>query len=272
MEIGLFTSGYQRNPLDNIFEDAANFGYNFIELWGGRPHAYAPDILNGDAKRIRDLSRKYRMPITVYTPEMNAYPFNIMAGSESMRIDSVNYVKRAIKAAKEIGSEYTLISAGHGGYMENTVTLRTRLLKCLLEISDFAASEHHKVLLEPLTIYESNICTTANELKNLLDEVNSEYLLGMCDVVVPFVQHECILTYLNKLGSKLHHIHVVDSDGKYEKHIMPGDGVLPLDELLPALKQAGYDKTLTIELVTGYMNEPRLFANRAIKRIRSYLA
>lgn len=27
--------------------DAAAFGYDFIELWGGRPHAYAPDLLSG---------------------------------------------------------------------------------------------------------------------------------------------------------------------------------------------------------------------------------
>ena len=44
MKLGMFTSGYQRNPLEHCFQDAKRFGYDFIELWGGRPHAYAPDL------------------------------------------------------------------------------------------------------------------------------------------------------------------------------------------------------------------------------------
>ena len=48
MKLGLFTSGYQRNPLEHCFEDAKRFGYDFIELWGGRPHAYAYDLKAGE--------------------------------------------------------------------------------------------------------------------------------------------------------------------------------------------------------------------------------
>ena len=39
MKIGMFTSGYQRNPLEHCFQDAKEYGYDYIELWGGRPSA-----------------------------------------------------------------------------------------------------------------------------------------------------------------------------------------------------------------------------------------
>ena len=39
VELGLFTCGYQRYPLEQAFEDAGRFGYDYIELWGGYPHA-----------------------------------------------------------------------------------------------------------------------------------------------------------------------------------------------------------------------------------------
>ena len=29
LELGLFTSGYQRYPLEQAFEDASRFGYNY---------------------------------------------------------------------------------------------------------------------------------------------------------------------------------------------------------------------------------------------------
>ena len=44
MKVGMFTSGYQRNYIEDIFIDAKRFGYDYIELWGGRPHAYAYDL------------------------------------------------------------------------------------------------------------------------------------------------------------------------------------------------------------------------------------
>lgn len=44
MRVGLFTAGYRRNALRDAFEDAARFGYDYIELLGERPHAYPPDM------------------------------------------------------------------------------------------------------------------------------------------------------------------------------------------------------------------------------------
>ena len=43
MKFCMFTSGYMRDPLEKAFRDAAELGYDGIEIWGGRPHAYAPD-------------------------------------------------------------------------------------------------------------------------------------------------------------------------------------------------------------------------------------
>ena len=32
MKIGMFTSGYQRNPLEHVFQDAKEFGYDYIRF------------------------------------------------------------------------------------------------------------------------------------------------------------------------------------------------------------------------------------------------
>ena len=115
MEYGLFTSGYQRVGLERAFSDAAAFGYDFIELWGGRPHAYAPDLLSGGLAELRRLMERYAMPVRVYTPEHNAYPYNYMLGSDTQWADCVSYLSDAIRAGASLGAEYTLISVGHGG-------------------------------------------------------------------------------------------------------------------------------------------------------------
>ncbi|MBQ2880343.1 MAG: fructoselysine 3-epimerase, partial [Anaerotignum sp.] len=56
-----------------------------------------------------------------------------------------------------------------------------------------------------------------------------------------------------------------------DSHILPGDGCLPLKETLQEIREAGYDGQATIELVTGYLKEPSVYAGMAIKRVREML-
>ena len=118
MELGLFTCGYQYESIEAAFADAAAFGYDFIELWGGRPHAWAPDMTAERAAHLRELSERYNVPIRIYTPEHNGYPYNYMLGDEAQWEDCMRYLTRSMEAAAQIGASHTLISVGHGGHTE----------------------------------------------------------------------------------------------------------------------------------------------------------
>lgn len=271
MRLGLFTSGYQRSPIGEMFADAARFGYDYVELWGARPHAYPPDLKKYGVQELRKLSEAYSMPIPIFTPETNAYPYNFMAGSEGQWADSIEYIKLSMDMAVELGCEATLISAAHAGYSATHDEIWARLIRSLRELVAHAEKLHHKLILEPLTPYESNVVTTANDLCRVFEALPSEYLVGMCDVVPPFVQHESILSYFDKLGEKMCHLHIVDNCGGDDTHLLPGEGSMPLPELMAELKERDYRGTATIELVTNYLNEPRLYSRRAIKNLRSML-
>lgn len=71
------------------------------------------------------------------------------------------------------------------------------------------------------------------------------------------------MSYFDKLGDKLRHLHIVDSDGASDTHYIPGEGKMPLRELMRDIIDRGYEGYCTVELVTMYMNEPRLYARRA---------
>ena len=105
----------------------------------------------------------------------------------------------------------------------------------------------------------------------LFKRVDNPWIVGMCDVVPPFVQHESIMAYFDKLGKKMDHMHIVDGEQGTDSHIMPGEGSMPLPELFCELKRIGYEGTATIELVTGYINEPRMYARRAIRNVRAMM-
>lgn len=67
MKTGMFTCGHQRLPIEHAFRDASELGYDGIEIWGGRPHAFAPDLKAGGIKQIKALAQTYQMPIIGYT-------------------------------------------------------------------------------------------------------------------------------------------------------------------------------------------------------------
>lgn len=271
MKLGMFTSGYQRNPLEHCFEDAKRFGYDFIELWGGRPHAFAPDLKAGEMDEVKRLIDRYEMPVAGYTPEHNAYPYNFMIGSELQRRDAVAYLKLCLDMAKEMGADYMLISPGHAGYLPTYKEIWTRMEKTIRELGSYAEHTGVKLVVEALTPYESNAFKSANDAVELFRRVDSPYVVGMCDLVPPFVQHESIMAYLDKLGEKMYHLHIIDGEQGTDSHIVPGEGTIPLLELLKELKESGYQGTATLELVTGYINEPRLYARRALTNVRAYM-
>lgn len=270
MRFGLFTSGYQRENLETAFRDAAQFGYDYIELWGGRPHAFAPDLLAGEWENVARLIQKYDMPVEIYTPEHNAYPYNYMLGDENQRKDCVRYLTTAMHAAKAIGAEYTLVSCGHGGN-RSAADRFERLLHTMEELVTEAEKLDHIILLETLTPFESNTCTSLSGLHEILDAVNSPYLLGMCDVVAPFSQGEDPVDYIRVLKSRMAHLHFVDSDGISDTHLIPGEGIMPLRRILRGFQDEGYDGRATIELVTNYIDTPSQSAKLALDKARELL-
>ena len=272
LKVGMFTSGYQRNPLEHCFMDAKEYGYDYIELWGGRPHAYAPDLKAGDINEVRRLIEKYEMPVLGYTPEHNAYPYNYMIGSEAQRRDAVDYLKLSLEMAKEMGAEFVLTSPANGGYLATYDQVWGRLEKNIQELGDYAAKLEIKLVVEALTPYESNFFTRANDLVELFRRVDNPYVVGMCDIVPPFVQHESIMAYFDKLGNKMDHMHIIDGENGSDTHMIPGEGNIPIKEMLYEMKRIGYDKTATLELVTNYINEPRFYAKRAIDNMRELMA
>ena len=68
------------------------------------------------------------------------------------------------------------------------------------------------------------------------------------------------------------HMHIIDGDQGTDSHIVPGEGSIPMDELMCELKRVGYNGTATLELVTGYINEPRFYARRAVNNVRAMMA
>ena len=51
MKTGMFTCGHQRLPIEHAFRDASELGYDGIEIWGGPPAGFSPELKKGGGQQ-----------------------------------------------------------------------------------------------------------------------------------------------------------------------------------------------------------------------------
>lgn len=271
MKIALFTAGFSHYPIERAFQAAAKNDYDGIEIGGFRPHAYAPDLAKGGAKKIRQLSADYGLPIVSYAPENTGSPYSLVFEDPAMNAESLEYFKLTLEMAKEIGSEYCMLACNHPGYGRNKEEVKELFVENMRILSEHAEKIGQTIILEPVTPYEGTIITTSDDVRWALDQVNSPRFKCMLDLACPLTCGEPMRSYFEKMGTDVKHIHFIDAERNSEDHLIPGDGEMDFPRIVSYLEEIGYDGYLSLELFSRYANEPDFSAERGYQAIRSLL-
>lgn len=268
MKISFFTNSLHRWPIEKSFEVASKFGYDGIEIWGGRPHAYAPDMRPEDIQKIKDLSAKYNLPIVSFEPEMAC----LLWRDQRWIDESMEYFRQCIDFCKAIGCPYMVMAALQCSYEYSTDEDWAQFIKYMKELAAYSESvDGVTMILETVTPWEGNILIRSDDTVRALKEINSPKVKSMLDLAAPLTVGEPSSNYFEKLGKDLVHVHLVDCKKDVEDHLILGDGELPVEEVLSMLDSYGYDGYCSVELFDEYRTEPILFNQRAIRAIRQSL-
>lgn len=271
MKISVLSLLFCRYPLYKAFEAISRIGYDGIDLYGARPHAYPFDM---DATRISEvlhLKEKHKLEIPMYTPELLAYPYNIASQSKKEREDTLEYLIRGIDVAGSLEIPRMQITCGHAG----NNTFRDQNYKNIYEVLgpllEKAEKTGVRIVIEPLTVMESNTIVFIDDLVEVLEHFNSPNLNGMLDTVTPIVNREPFAEHFEKLGSKLDYIHFVDSNGTDESHMLLGQGIINLPGLVDTIREYGYDDWLCVEIINRYISEPETYAKRELMKLKKLI-
>lgn len=108
------------------------------------------------------------------------------------------------------------------------------------------------ITLEPTPIV-TNIIFTPQHALQIIEEVDSDYLNAMFDVMdACFLGHSPLQYYYDlEESGHLGYVHLCDNDPRYpgENRLPPGEGELNLDPLMKELIQGPYDDYLAVELI-----------------------
>jgi len=93
-----------------------------------------------------------------------------------------------------------------------------------------------------------SICSTATELCNLIDLLESEWIVGCLDVGHAILTNEKPDQMVRALGSRLKCLHIHDNDGIKDLHTLPYLGKIEWVPMIQSLVDVGYSGDLSLEI------------------------
>lgn len=259
---------YFRHDFPCFLRDLAELELTRVELWGGMPHLSPEDVDTAEIAAVARQIKDHDLSLICFTPEQCLYPINLASEHGRSRGRSLAYFERSLEIAAELGAPELLVTAGWGYAGADPSGAWSRARDALGQLAVRAESLGVGLLLEPLSLTESNLVTTADDLVRMRGEIGSPVVGAILDLNAMAAAGETPQDYLTRFGSDLRHVHLCD--GTPEGHLAWGDGTLPMGDYLNALLDGGYEGSFTFELVTqAYWLDPRSALERCVVAARA---
>lgn len=270
MKFAFLSYQFSRYSLEYCFQMAKEYGFQGVEVWGARPHAYAYDMDKQRIRQILDWKKEYGVEVSMFTPEILAYPYNLVSADAKEREETVAYLERSLEVARGIGTDKMQITIKHPGYERSRKEIWNVMEENLNRLCHKAEKEGVDIILESLSPSEGNVITCADDIVQIQERVQSKALCSMIDVVPPFIANEPYSEYFDKLGATMKYVHICNSDGKTEFHMQLNDsaGQIPLSDFFRILKRNKYDGWCSTELLAPYFRDPELYLSESMRAIK----
>lgn len=274
MKFGCFSLDFRRFSLETAFRMAAKYGFDGIEIWGGRPHAFPYDMTPGEVQKVLKLKKAYGLEVPMYTPNALGMPYNLCSLDQREQRDAMDYFKTAICACESMEVPRMLVVADHPGYEVPRRKSYQRFVENMKELGGYAQEHNVKLVIEALTPMESPIITTSDDCLEAIQDIGLSNIEAMMDVVPPNIAYEPYSAYFEKLGERMNYIHICNNDGRTDAHLRLDTGELPITDMVRIFKEHGFEGYVTVELYSECYKDPELLlanSSRLLRQIRQDL-
>ncbi len=255
LKFSLSTFVYFRYTMVEAIRRIASLGFDAVEIWGGRPHAYAPDMDAAHLKEVKLALQEHDLRISNFIPAQFRYPVNLAIGDERIRQGSLEYLKQSIDMAVELGSPYASVCPGFSIYPQTQTEAWSILHNSLETLVRYASGMPITLLLEPAHCMETDLVKTVDEGIELIHDLGKGIGL-LPDTGHLFINDESLAETVMKTSGMPCHWHIDDNQGKSDDHLIPGDGKIDFLPFFQALTKSGYQGMIAVELGYSYILDP----------------
>jgi len=258
---------YFNYPLQEAIGRLHQYGYQGIEVWGGRPHLYRHD-LDGQLDEIVALLDRFEMVVPNFIPAQFRYPSILCSLNETIRRDSVQYIQDAVDNALRLRAPSVSLCPGMTLFGEDLDRGWGQLRKSIVELLDYTEGTDLVLLIEPAHQAESTLILTVADGLRMIEEVGSERLGILLDTGHANVNGENLAKVVASLRDVPFHVHIDDNHGDSDAHLIPGDGKIDFAPFARALQTVNYQGFVSAELGFQYTLDP----DRAVEKTSAALS
>ncbi len=248
--IGISTWVYFWRPLAEVLREIANVGYSYIEIWGDKAHL-DPTISPAVSSLKHLLKELHLQPYSLHAPFSHV---NIAALDEEYRKHSIRVIKKSIELCSKLEGKIVII---HPHSTEMFPSLRDyprmihKIEESMRELALFAKRSGIKIALENVPYLGGwDFGSRISELDKLVEKIDSDEL-GLClDTGHIFVGRANADLSRNVLecGKNLIALHIQDTDGKKDRHWLPGEGIIDWSKFSKDLRSINYQGIFMLEV------------------------
>jgi D-psicose/D-tagatose/L-ribulose 3-epimerase len=116
------------------------------------------------------------------------------------------------------------------------------------------------------------IVSNTDGLLRLMDAVDNEIFGAVLDTGHQHAQKEILPLSVEKLGGRIHYLHVSDNDGQTNQHLALGRGTVDWDGIFLALKKHGFSGYVAVDVgrvpdLDAQVRESKAFLEKLAARL-----
>jgi sugar phosphate isomerase/epimerase len=248
MNLGLINSAWLGSAVGVAegIRKTKEIGFDSIDIF-----ADPLDIDVRERRLIKDACCEAGLPIiSVCCVALGIPDFN-----PSVRRFHVSRVKSYLDFVYELEARNLLLVLGEYTWQQEVIKPKDQwafAVECLRTLGEYAAELDLEIAIE-LEPFRLSLVNSLDRMTAFLDDVGLPSVRANLDV-----SHLALVntppSKIAELADRIAHIHFSDCDGKVHGDLPPGRGVVEFLPYLRAIKETGFDGTLSIEL--EYSPEP----------------
>jgi len=233
-----------KRPVEDCFEYAAKHGMSHLEIDLTKDHDFIRAFTFRRISLINKLAERHGITLSFHV----SYTINLADRFPIIRILNVRYVKKCIALAHSLRMTHVTLHIGSffGFPVWPGMRLQAlrRLVLSLRKILQYCEKYNIKLALENVTPLPAGteLVMLGDNIKDfdyLFYKLNSDNLRFCLDMGHANTS-EGVLAYINKFSDKIINVHYHDNMGRTDEHLSIGEGTLPWDRGVEALKKINF--------------------------------
>jgi D-psicose/D-tagatose/L-ribulose 3-epimerase len=242
MELGMISStwlGTKVGLLDGIRE-AKQIGFDTYDIFED-----PLDLTDDERREIKETVEEVGLPIR----SVVCVAFGLVDFNPSVQRFTLDRIKAYVDQGAYLGARNVLLVVGEY-YWDCEVfpaeAIWDMAKDAVRNAGEYAGSKGLEIVLE-LEPFETAILKDVHELVRFVREIDHPAVRANADISHLHLS-DASFEDVKELTGLIGHIHLSDCDGKVHGDLPAGRGVTPIKDYLAAIRDTGYDGTVSIEL------------------------